>query len=117
MKETEKLGNAQSQKEKIRERYKGIDTDQLDVIPALPQDSFYEDKREKRVAVYARVSTDDSIAVPKMQYNTEAIPLKQEPNNQPKLENLMQIILPKKSHKSQRKPNHPIKYPMTFVYP
>lgn len=59
MKETEKLGNAQSQKEKIRERYKGIDTDQLDVIPALPQDSFYEDKREKRVAVYARVSTDD----------------------------------------------------------
>ena len=59
MKETEKLGNAQSQKEKIRERYKGIDTDQLDVIPALPQDSFYEDKREKRVAVYVRVSTDD----------------------------------------------------------
>ena len=59
MKETEKLGSAQSQKEKIRERYKGIDTDQLDVIPALPQDSFYEDKREKRVAVYARVSTDD----------------------------------------------------------
>ena len=54
MKETEKLGSAQSQKEKIRERYKGIDTDQLDVIPALPQDSFYEDKREKRVAVYAR---------------------------------------------------------------
>ena len=47
MKETEKLGSAQSQKEKIRERYKGIDTDQLDVIPALPQDSFYEDKREK----------------------------------------------------------------------
>ncbi|MBN2929976.1 MAG: recombinase family protein [Eubacterium sp.] len=59
MKETEKLENAQSQKEKIRERYKGIDTDQLDVIPALPQDSFYEDKREKRVAVYTRVSTDD----------------------------------------------------------
>lgn len=47
------------EKKKIRERYKGIDTDQLDVIPALPQDSFYEDKREKRVAVYARVSTDD----------------------------------------------------------
>lgn len=59
MKETEKLGSVKSQKDKIRERYKGIDTDQLDVIPALPQDSFYEDKREKRVAVYARVSTDD----------------------------------------------------------
>lgn len=55
MKETEKLGSVKSQKDKIRERYKGIDTDQLDVIPALPQDSFYEDKREKRVAVYGIV--------------------------------------------------------------
>lgn len=47
------------QKAKIRERYRGIDTSELDVIPAAPQENFYEDKREKRVAVYARVSTDD----------------------------------------------------------
>ena len=47
------------QKARIRERYKGIDTDELDVIPALPQENFYDDQREKRVAVYARVSTDD----------------------------------------------------------
>ena len=55
----ERIGNAASQKEKIRQRYKGIDADELDVIPALPQTNFYEDSREKRVAVYARVSTDD----------------------------------------------------------
>lgn len=47
------------QKARIRERYKGIDSTELDVIPALPQENFYEDTKEKRVAVYARVSTDD----------------------------------------------------------
>ena len=31
----------------------------MDIIPAIPQVNFYEDKNEKRVAVYARVSTDD----------------------------------------------------------
>ena len=46
-------------KERIRNRYKGIDPDELDVIPAIVQENFYEDKKEKRVAVYARVSTDD----------------------------------------------------------
>ena len=55
----ERLSNAAAQKEKIRQRYKGVDIDELDVIPALPQTNFYEDRREKRVAVYARVSTDD----------------------------------------------------------
>lgn len=47
------------QKKKIRERYKGISEDQLDVIPALPQEDFYKTEAIKRVAVYARVSTDD----------------------------------------------------------
>lgn len=60
MKENEgRISNAAAQKEKIRQRYKGVDIDELDVIPALPQTNFYEDRREKRVAVYARVSTDD----------------------------------------------------------
>ena len=54
-----KIETAQQQKEKIRQRYKGIDTDELDVIPALPQDSLNDDTTLKRVAVYARVSTDD----------------------------------------------------------
>jgi site-specific DNA recombinase len=49
----------QDQKKKIRERYKGISEDQLDVIPALPQEDFYKTNAMKRVAVYARVSTDD----------------------------------------------------------
>ena len=55
----EKLTSSAAQKEKIRQRYKGVDIDELDVIPAIPQANFYEDQREKRVAVYARVSTDD----------------------------------------------------------
>ena len=60
MKENEeRMGSTAAQKEKIRQRYKGISSDELDVIPALPQTNFYEDDREKRVAVYARVSTDD----------------------------------------------------------
>ena len=54
-----KASSAAEQKEKIRQRYKGIDTDKLDVIPALPQPSMFDDVTEKRVAVYARVSTDD----------------------------------------------------------
>lgn len=54
-----RLIDTESQKTKIRMRYKGIDLDELDVIPAAPQESFYDDSKEKRVAVYARVSTDD----------------------------------------------------------
>ena len=46
-------------KEKIRSRYKGVAEDLLDVIPATPQEDFYRSEAPKRVAVYARVSTDD----------------------------------------------------------
>lgn len=60
MNETEeKLSNTAEQKRKIRERYKGVDPDSLDVIPAIPQEDFYKTENVKRVAVYARVSTDD----------------------------------------------------------
>lgn len=55
----ERSGNVTSQKEKIRERYKGIDTEMLDVIPAIPQEDIYTTQNKKRVGVYARVSTDD----------------------------------------------------------
>ena len=55
----EKLEVASDQKSRIRERYKGIDEDQLDVIPAIPTEDFYKPNSIKRVAVYARVSTDD----------------------------------------------------------
>jgi Site-specific recombinases, DNA invertase Pin homologs len=50
---------ADDQKSKIRERYKGVDESSLDVIPAIPREDFYHGTTEKRVAVYARVSTDD----------------------------------------------------------
>lgn len=59
MKENEEHLSGDEQKARIRQRYKGISTDELDVIPAIPQTNFYEDRKEKRVAVYARVSTDD----------------------------------------------------------
>lgn len=59
MKEIEEKLTKAEQKEKIRKRYKGIDQDELEVIPALPQEELYDETKEKRVAVYARVSTDD----------------------------------------------------------
>ena len=54
-----KNNDEKSVKQKIRERYKGVSEDVLDVILAKPQEDFYKPKTIKRVAVYARVSTDD----------------------------------------------------------
>lgn len=48
-----------NEKDKIRERYKGFDNDKQFVIPAKPQPSIYDDTVKRRVAVYARVSTDN----------------------------------------------------------
>ena len=53
------LENSDHQKARIRARYKGIDLGELDIIPAEPKDNFHEGTTEKRVAIYARVSTDD----------------------------------------------------------
>lgn len=52
-------GNADSQKSRIRSRYQGIDPELLEVIPAKPAENLYDDTVYRRVAVYARVSTDD----------------------------------------------------------
>ncbi len=49
----------ESKKEQIRKRYQGIDQDEIDVIPAIPEDDVFEADKEKRVAVYVRVSTGD----------------------------------------------------------
>lgn len=57
--ETKERLSASKQKEKICARYKGVNIDELDVIPAAPTENFYEDTTKKRVAVYARVSTGD----------------------------------------------------------
>ncbi len=60
MKENEERLSAAQQKARIRDRYRGIDADELDVIPALPPETLDgTPQHEKRVAVYARVSTDD----------------------------------------------------------
>ncbi len=59
MQDNEKNLDNDQVKKKIRERYKGVSEDVLDVIPAVPQEDFYRSENHKRVAVYARVSTDD----------------------------------------------------------
>lgn len=59
MKKIETKGLSKEEiKAKIRERYKGLNTDQAEVIPAKKQPDFYDDE-PKRVAVYVRVSTDN----------------------------------------------------------
>lgn len=55
----EKLRDNNLIKQRIRDRYKGVSEDVLDVIPATPHEDFYKSETMKRVAVYARVSTDD----------------------------------------------------------
>lgn len=49
----------EQQKAKIIERYKGITSDDYEIIPAIEQPKLYDDNVQKRVAVYARVSTID----------------------------------------------------------
>lgn len=52
--------NKDSEKNRIRSRYKGVDRSVLECIPAAAREKFHEDTSVKRVAVYARVSTDDA---------------------------------------------------------
>ena len=60
MNEHEKAAiSTEERKAKIRQRYKGISRDELEVRPAIQPASFQDDTSEKRVAVYARVSTGD----------------------------------------------------------
>lgn len=49
----------EDEKNRIRERYKGGDTSTTIKIPAIPKPSIYDDTTERRVGVYARVSTDN----------------------------------------------------------
>ena len=51
--------DAESRKEKIRAKYRSAIPEDVDIIPAAPQENFFEDENEKRVAFYVRVSTDD----------------------------------------------------------
>ena len=51
--------NQNERKQKIRERYRGADDANMNCIPATPREDFFTSDTPKRVAVYARVSTDD----------------------------------------------------------
>lgn len=60
MKEIEEnIIDAGERKRRIRERYKGIDPNELDFIPAREKENIHKSDVQLRVAVYARVSTDD----------------------------------------------------------
>lgn len=60
MRESEELiPDVDERKRKIRERYKGVSVDELDVIPAREKENIHKIDTPRRVAVYARVSTDD----------------------------------------------------------
>lgn len=52
------ISNKELRRAKIRERYKGSDTELLEVIPGKKAADFYDDVT-RRVAVYVRVSTDN----------------------------------------------------------
>ena len=56
MTEIEKQSSTDT-KQKIRDRYRGVDSSQLTIIPAKPPKSAV-DGGTKRVAPYIRVSTD-----------------------------------------------------------
>ena len=59
MTKDEKRLSTEERKARIRERYKGVNKDELEVIPARAVLSLKEDSSHKRVAAYCRVSTDD----------------------------------------------------------
>ena len=49
-----------NEKARIRDKYRDSSSEGIEVIPAIGEIDFYSDVSSKRVAVYARVSTDDS---------------------------------------------------------
>ena len=50
---------AADRKQRIRDRYKGVDTSELEVIPAKTVEGLGESTSIRRVAAYVRVSTDN----------------------------------------------------------
>ena len=49
----------QDEKQRIRQRYRGVALDEIEKIPAIEDKDIFEDDSDKRVGVYVRVSTDD----------------------------------------------------------
>ena len=59
MNASEKQANGGDRKQKIRDRYKGVDPSKLIVIPATPADETALEDRPLKVATYVRVSTEN----------------------------------------------------------
>lgn len=59
MAESERHKEQEEIKIRIRERYKGVDRDELILLPAIPTENFFETTTTKRVCAYCRVSTGD----------------------------------------------------------
>lgn len=54
-----KENSGQDRKQKIRDKYKGTDVSEIEIIPAKPIVDFTESGGIRRVAAYVRVSTDN----------------------------------------------------------
>ena len=54
-----KENSGQDRKQKIRDKYKGTDASEIEIIPAKPTADFMESGGIRRVAAYVRVSTDN----------------------------------------------------------
>ncbi len=52
--------NSVDRRDQVRQKYRNASEENIEMIPAIEETDFYSDEREKRVAVYARVSTDDA---------------------------------------------------------
>ena len=59
MTENEKQADNQTRRQKIAERYKGIDPSMLEVIPAEMDESINIAEQKLKVAAYVRVSTEN----------------------------------------------------------
>lgn len=54
-----RAGIIEAQKQKVRNRYKGVENkEDIVVVPCIEEPGLYDDTRRKKVAVYVRVSTD-----------------------------------------------------------
>ena len=52
MAESERQKEKEEIKIKIRQRYKGVDKEELDLLPALPTENLFESAATKRVCAY-----------------------------------------------------------------
>ena len=59
MNASEKKANKGERRQKIENRYKGIDTSRLIVIPATASDETALEEKALKVAAYVRVSTEN----------------------------------------------------------